>query len=125
MHYSEICQIKYCENVKSCNKRHPRSCYYFCAYRFCKFGKHCQFRHENPPLRNNGNKDSNVIEENRALKIQIDEMNEKHETLKVQLDSFMETQAKQENCNREIVVKDIDKFQQDFAHIIDDKNKII
>ena len=52
-------------------------------------------------------------------------MNEKHETLKVQLDSFMETQAKQENCNREIVVKEIDKFKQDFAHIIDDKNKII
>jgi hypothetical protein len=52
VHYSEICEQKFCENVKFCEKRHPRSCYYFCAYGFCKFGNDCKFKHETPPSRN-------------------------------------------------------------------------
>ena len=42
-------------------------------------------------------------------------MNEKHENLKVQLDNFMATQSKQEGCNREIVINEIEKFKKDFV----------
>ena len=79
LHYSEICQHKFCENVKFCEKS------YFCAYGFCKFGNDCQFRHENPPSRKHANKDSELIDKNKALKKEQVEMNEKHEKLQVQI----------------------------------------
>ena len=38
IHYSEICEQHFCENIKYCEKRHPRRCYFYCAYGFCTFG---------------------------------------------------------------------------------------
>ena len=101
LHYSEICQHKFCENVKFRGKRHARSCYYFCAYGFCKFGNDRQFRHETlQPTRKHADIDSEVIAENKALKEELVQMNEKHEKLHVQLDNLMQVQSNQEYSSR-------------------------
>ena len=127
VHYSEICEHKFCENVKFCEKRHPRSCYYFCAYGFCKFGNDCKFKHETPPSRNHASKDSEIKlkEENKALKKELVEINDNHEKLKVQLDNLMESQSKQEESSKNLVAKEIEKFKAEFVQILNDKNDII
>ena len=124
-HYSEVCEIKYCENVNFCEKRHPRMCYYLCAYGFCKFGSDCQFRHENHQARNHKGIDFKQDEENKDLKKELVELNLKHEGLKIHLDNMMESQSKQEACNKYIVAKEIEKFKEEFVHILKDKNEII
>ena len=93
--------------MKFCRKRHPRSCYYFCAYGFCKFGNDCKFKHETPPSRNHASKDSEIKlkEENKALKNELVEINDKHEKLQVQLDNLMEAQSNQEHLSKNMVKK--------------------
>ena len=126
LHYSAICQHKFCENVKFCGKRHPRSCFNFCAYGFCKFGSDCQFRHETlQPSRKHEDKDSEVIDENKALKKELVQMNEKHEKLQVQLDNLMQAQSNQEYSSKNLVNEEIEKFKNEFVHILNDKNEII
>ena len=45
LHLKEICEDKNCEIV-SCDKRHPKKCFYFENYGRCKFGEYCMFKHE-------------------------------------------------------------------------------
>ena len=44
-HFREICQDRSCRN-SSCQKRHPRVCYFFINFRNCKFGTDCRYLHE-------------------------------------------------------------------------------
>ena len=125
MHYSEICEHKFCENVKFGEKRHPRNCYYFCAYGFCKFGQDCKFKHENQSSKEQVQTDSKLIEENKALKKELVEVNDKHEKLQVQLDDLMEAQSKEHQSSKNFVTKEIEKFKDEFIHILNDKNEII
>jgi hypothetical protein len=124
-HYSEICEQSFCENIKYCEKRHPRRCYFYCAYGFCKFGNNCQFRHEHQHSKPPAKKDTRLEEENRVLKKELFEVNEKHESLKVQLDNLMENQLKNEDRNKDSVANEIDTFKNKFVHGLKEKNIII
>ena len=106
-------------------KKHPRRCYFYCAYGFCKFGNDCQFRHENQFNKPPAKKDSKLEEENRALKKELFELNEKHKTLQVHLDKLMENQANNEDRNKDLVAHEIDQFKNEFAHLLKEKNVII
>ena len=108
-----------------CEKIHPRNCYYFCAYGFCKFGNDCNFRHQNPTLKHSVKKDTKLVDENRALKKEMEDINVKHENLKVQLDIMMESQARQDNNNKDIVANEIEKIKEEFIHILNVKTETI
>ena len=125
MIYSEICEQILCENVKFYEKRHPRRCYFYCAYGFWKFGNDCQFRHEHQHSKPSAWNDSNLDEENRALKKELFEINEKHENLQVQLDKLMETQLKNEDRKKDIITNEIESFKNEFIHLLKEKNVII
>ena len=106
-------------------KRHPRRCYFYCAYGFCKFGNDCQFRHEYQHSKPPAQKDARLEEENRALKKELFEVNEKHESLKVQLDNLMETQVNNEDRHKDSVANEIEDYTNKFAHLLKEKNVII
>ena len=45
LHIDDICSSNpNCED-KSCSKRHPRKCKYYCIYGHCKFGSKCAYLH--------------------------------------------------------------------------------
>ena len=95
-HFDTICEHNFCENVKSCEKRHSRNCYYFFAYGYCKFGLDCQFKHGKESSKvTHANKEQNLLEKNEALKKEIIEINKKNEELKVHLDELIESQSNQ------------------------------
>ena len=97
----------------------------YCAYGFCKFGSDCQFRHEYQNNKPPAKKDSELEDENRALKKELIELNEKHETLQVNLDNLMETQANNKDSNKDSIAREIDNFKNEFTHLIKEKNVII
>ena len=125
IHHIEICEQNFCENVKFCEKRHPRRCYYYCAYGFCKFGTDCKFLHKFQLSKPPAKKDSKQEEENEALKEELFELHVKHERLQDQLDNLMETQSKHDDLNKDAVTNEIDNFKNEFVHILNDKNVII
>ena len=44
-HLKETCQTESC-SLKTCNKRHPRTCKYFSVNQVCKFGDACSYSHK-------------------------------------------------------------------------------
>ena len=66
-----------------------------------------------------------MIEENKALKKELVEVNDKHEKLQVQLDDLMEAQSKEHQSSKNFCTKEIEKFKDEFIHILNDKNEII
>jgi hypothetical protein len=125
-HFNVICEHNLCENVKICNKRHPRNCYYLFAYGYCKFGVDCQFNHgkKSSPVTPSNN-EQKIIEKNEALEKEMKEISEKNEQLKVQIDELMVNQSKQDSLNKKHIEKEIEKFKNEFIQVLNDQNLII
>ena len=44
VHLKETCsEQKYCTNLKTCNKRHPRKCKHFAHEKACRFNQDCDY----------------------------------------------------------------------------------
>lgn len=70
-HVKEECQaLSACKEVRSCNKRHPKTCKRLVLERFCKFGDECAYLH----LTRDNSKEvyTEVIEEVKNLKAEVD-----------------------------------------------------
>ena len=124
VHFESICEKTYCENIKSCEKRHPRKCYFFCAYGYCKFGDDCQFKHDFATIEPTPAKEGEK-EENKALKEKLAILTLKHEKMEKDLDILLNNKAKEESSIKEIVKKETEAFKEQFIHILNDKTKII
>ena len=125
-HFNLICEHNFCENVKTCDKRHPRNCYYFFAYGYCKFGLDCQFHHGKKSSQvTPANDKQNIIEKNGALQKEIKEITKKNEELKVHLDELMENQSKHDVINKNFIEKEIEKFRNEFVQVLNDQQIII
>ena len=125
-HFNAICEHYFCENVKTCEKRNPRNCYFFFANGYCKFGVDCQFNHGKKSSHvTPANNEQKMIEKNEALEKEIKEISEKNEQLKVQIDELMLNQSKQDSLNKKEIEKEIENFKNEFVQVLNDKKMII
>ena len=126
IHHLEICEVYYCENVKICQKRHPRKCYYYLAYGYCKFGEDCGFKHTSDSKgANPSNNDVEIVSENSELKKDLEVLREKHEKTQVYLDQLMEYQSKQDNLKKDNMEKEIEDVQNKFRQALESKSETI
>ena len=47
-HVDFLCETQNCD-ILSCEKRHPKTCFYQTKYGRCKFTSFCKYSHENKP----------------------------------------------------------------------------
>ena len=126
MHFNIICEQNFCENVKICDKRHPRNCYFFFANGYCKFGVDCQFKHGKKSSQvTPANNEQKMREQNEALEKEIKEISEKNEQLKVQIDELMLNQSKQDSLNKNHIEKEIEKFKNEFIQVLNEPKLVI
>ena len=105
---------------------HPRKCYYFCAYGYCKFGGDCQFKHEYNTSNVTFAKDDDKSEkDNKELNHGLKKMNAKCEKVQCDLDQLMEHQAKQDLLNNEHIKNEIETIQNKHDLQIEKQTNII
>ena len=126
VHHLETCENYYCENVKTCHKRHPRKCYYYCASGYCKFGVDCGFKHGNDIDRKTQVHDDLKIKgENLKLKTDLTELNDKHEKTLLDLDHLMNYQSKQDILKNDDKKKELEVVQYKFKKTLEKNFEMI
>ena len=89
-HLDENCEIKECDS-SSCDKRHPKRCYYYSEYKRCKFGEYCKYNHE----------DINIVKtvniEFTTWKNKVDELEDVMNSLKTEISRILEQNVLLEN----------------------------
>ena len=66
LHVNKICEDRNCD-IRTCRKRHPKTCFFYKTYGRCKFGSYCKFKH----IETNN---KTYEEENERLTIRIKEL---------------------------------------------------
>ena len=105
-HVKEECQaLSACKEVRSCNKRHPKTCKRFVFERFCKFGDECAYLH----LTRDNSKEvyTEVIEDVKNLKAEVDLLKKTVKSL-----SYIKEEAKEVKKEIKRVKEEISQLKQ-------------
>ena len=84
-HIDEICDDSQCVR-DSCQKRHPRSCVFYQAYKRCKFGSECKYRHD--LVSHAPTEEVSLLSKVDELKIAITLLRKENENLKMKLETI-------------------------------------
>ena len=85
-HVHEICSKKEC-SVVSCRLRHPRTCIFYNAFRRCKFGLDCNYKHETHETDSHG-EDSSLLADIKKLEKVVAALQKENLELKEKIEAI-------------------------------------
>ena len=99
-HVNTVCDNSRCE-IKACEKRHPKECWWFKQYNMCKF-KYCAYRHVQK------------VDPSADLKAKVESLEEKIKEkeveIKLQEHSIKEIEMKQKETKLETRIDNLERF---------------
>lgn len=116
-HFPEVCQDKSCIS-NTCQRRHPRSCYFYRNFGNCQFGSYCRYLHEKTigvKFRSNFEEFRNLENEVKLLKSEVKIKQEAlvKETKAIEILKERVSQLGEENNKLHIEIKTCEIIAQD------------